>query len=119
MDRYIADPPRTTNQKPKKRMMVMRNVGAERDLQFGDKPDRYVITTKKDKHGHMSGIHSWAYNDEKGMFIVKSKNGDVEYYDNSAAFESQTAVDLRELSNAGYHDQIKNPNCKIGWNFFN
>ncbi|MFS7933962.1 hypothetical protein Hanom_Chr05g00385931 [Helianthus anomalus] len=53
------------------------------------------------------------------MFIVKRKNGDVEYYDNSTAFESQTAVDLRELSNAGYHEQTKNPNYKIGWDFFN
>ncbi|KAJ0787728.1 hypothetical protein HanPI659440_Chr05g0183651 [Helianthus annuus] len=77
MDHYIANPPRTANQKPKKRMVVMRNVGAERDLQFGDKPDRYVITTKKDKHGNRSGIHSWAYNDEKGMLIVKKRNGDV------------------------------------------
>ncbi|MFS7933961.1 hypothetical protein Hanom_Chr05g00385921 [Helianthus anomalus] len=56
MDCYIANPPHTANQKPKKRMVVMRNVGAERDLQFGDKPDRYVITTEKDKHGNRSGI---------------------------------------------------------------
>ncbi|KAM0037464.1 hypothetical protein Hdeb2414_s0013g00403351 [Helianthus debilis subsp. tardiflorus] len=118
MDRYIANPPPTANQKLKKRMVLMRNVGAERDLQFGDKPDRYVITTEKHKQGNRSGIHSWAYNDEKGMFIVKRKNGDVEYYDNSTAFVSWTTVDLRELSNAGYHDQCKNPNCKIEWNFF-
>ncbi|MFS7913103.1 hypothetical protein Hanom_Chr02g00137921 [Helianthus anomalus] len=87
IDRYIANPPRTANQKPRKKM-VMRNVGAERDLQFGDRPDRHVITTEKDKHGNRSGIHSWAYNDEKGIFIVLRKNEDVEYYDNSAAFES-------------------------------
>ncbi|KAF5818416.1 hypothetical protein HanRHA438_Chr02g0066291 [Helianthus annuus] len=119
MDRYIANPPRTANQKPRKKMVVMRNVGAERNLQFGDKPDRYVITTEKDKRGNRSGIHSWAYNDDKGMFIVKRRNGDCEYYDNSAAFESWTAVDLRELSNAGFHNQTKNPNCKIRWNFYN
>ncbi|KAM0070945.1 hypothetical protein Hdeb2414_s0001g00019201 [Helianthus debilis subsp. tardiflorus] len=53
------------------------------------------------------------------MFIVLRKNGDVEYYANSKAFNSWTPVDLRELSNAGFHDQIKNPNCKIGVNFFN
>ncbi|KAF5788718.1 hypothetical protein HanXRQr2_Chr09g0362351 [Helianthus annuus] len=47
MDRYIDNPPRTTNQKLKKKMVVMRNVGAERNLEFGDKPDRYVITTEK------------------------------------------------------------------------
>ncbi|KAM0040097.1 hypothetical protein Hdeb2414_s0012g00389811 [Helianthus debilis subsp. tardiflorus] len=80
IDRYIANPPRTTNQKPRKKMVVMRNVGAERDLQFGDKPDRYVIITKKDRRGNRSGTHSWAYNDEKGMFIVLRKNGEVEYY---------------------------------------
>ncbi|MFS8009307.1 hypothetical protein Hanom_Chr14g01283191 [Helianthus anomalus] len=33
------------------------------------------------------------------MFILKRKNGDVEYYENYVAFESRTAVDLRELSN--------------------
>ncbi|KAJ0571332.1 hypothetical protein HanHA300_Chr05g0189031 [Helianthus annuus] len=53
------------------------------------------------------------------MFIVLRKNGDVEYYANSEAFESWMAVDLRELSRASYHDQTQNPNCKIGWNFFN
>ncbi|MFS7918109.1 hypothetical protein Hanom_Chr03g00197001 [Helianthus anomalus] len=74
---------------------------------------------KDDKHGNRFGIHNWAYNDEKGMFIVKRRNGDCEYYDNSASFESWTVVDLRELSNAGFHNQTKNPNCKIGWNFFN
>ncbi|MFS7929409.1 hypothetical protein Hanom_Chr04g00332211 [Helianthus anomalus] len=83
----------------------MRNVGAERNLQFGDKPDRYVITTEKSKKGNRSGIKSWAYNNEKRMFIVLRNNGDVEYYDNSKAFKSWT--------------QVKNPNCKIGVNFFN
>ncbi|MFS7937307.1 hypothetical protein Hanom_Chr05g00426071 [Helianthus anomalus] len=102
IDRYIANPPRTANQKTRKKITVMRNVGAERDLQFSDRPDRYGITTEKDKH-----------------FIVKRKNGDVEYYYNSAAFESWTVVDLRELSNEEYHDHCKNPNCKIGFNFFN
>ncbi|KAF5772309.1 hypothetical protein HanXRQr2_Chr13g0575361 [Helianthus annuus] len=103
-------------------MVVMRNVGVERNLEFGDKPDRYIITTEKDrfdKHGNRSGILSWAYNDEKGMFIVKRKNGEVEYYDHSDAFESWIEVDLRELSNAGFHNQTVNPNCKIEWNFFN
>ncbi|MFS7951432.1 hypothetical protein Hanom_Chr07g00595111 [Helianthus anomalus] len=83
-------------------MVAMRNVAAERNLQFGDKPDRYVITSEKSKKGNRSGIRSWEYNDEKEMFIVLRKN-----------------VDLRELSNAGFHDQVKNPNCKIGVNFYN
>ncbi|MFS8003814.1 hypothetical protein Hanom_Chr13g01218301 [Helianthus anomalus] len=52
------------------------------------------------------------------MFIVLRKNGDVEYYANSKAFNSWTPVDLRELSNAGFHDQVNNPICKIGVNFF-
>ncbi|MFS8009311.1 hypothetical protein Hanom_Chr14g01283231 [Helianthus anomalus] len=52
------------------------------------------------KHGNRSGIHNWAYIDENGMFILKRKNGDVEYYENYVAFESRTAVDLRELSNS-------------------
>ncbi|MFS7951433.1 hypothetical protein Hanom_Chr07g00595121 [Helianthus anomalus] len=100
-------------------MVAMRNVAAERNLQFGDKPDRYVITSEKSKKGNRSGIRSWEYNDEKEMFIVLRKNGDVEYYANSEAFNSWTPVDLRELSNAGFHDQVKNPNCKIGVNFYN
>ncbi|KAF5809750.1 hypothetical protein HanRHA438_Chr04g0171191 [Helianthus annuus] len=119
MDRYIDNPPRTANQKLKKKMVVMRNVGVKRDLQFGDKPDRYVITTEKDKHGNRSSILSWSYNDEMEMFIVKRKSGAVEYYDHSDAFNSWTAVDLRELSNATFHNQTVNPNCKIRWNFFN
>ncbi|KAJ0614665.1 hypothetical protein HanIR_Chr02g0064961 [Helianthus annuus] len=90
----MKTPPSTANQKPRKKMVVMRNVGAERNLQFGDQPDRYVITTEKDKRGNKSGITSWAYNDEKGMFIVMRMNRDVEYYDNFDAFESWTAVDL-------------------------
>ncbi|KAJ0575583.1 hypothetical protein HanIR_Chr05g0214381 [Helianthus annuus] len=47
MNRYFENPPRMANQKPRKKMVVMRNVGAERNLQFGDQPDRYVITTEK------------------------------------------------------------------------
>ncbi|MFS7938778.1 hypothetical protein Hanom_Chr05g00443771 [Helianthus anomalus] len=74
MNRYIDNPPHTANQKLKKKMVVMRNVGAERNLEFGDKPGRCVIKTKRDKHGNKSGILIWAYNDE--MFIVKRKNGD-------------------------------------------
>ncbi|KAJ0681704.1 hypothetical protein HanPI659440_Chr16g0639081 [Helianthus annuus] len=119
MKRYYENPPRAANQKPRKKMVVMRNVGAETDLQFGDRPDRCVITTEKVKRGNRYGIRSWAYNDEKWMFIVLRKDGEVEYYDNYATFELWTAIDLRELSNAGYHDQCKNPNCKIGVNFFN
>ncbi|MFS7914528.1 hypothetical protein Hanom_Chr02g00154511 [Helianthus anomalus] len=66
MDCYIANPPRTANQKPKKKMVVIRNLGAERDLQFGDKPDR-----------------------------------------------------SERVKQCTLHNQTKNPNCKIGWNFFN
>ncbi|KAJ0703254.1 hypothetical protein HanPI659440_Chr14g0548911 [Helianthus annuus] len=80
MNCYFENPPRTANQKPRKKMVVMRNVGAERDLEFGDRPDRYVITTEKAKHGNRLGIHNWAYNDVKGMFIVRRNNGDVEFY---------------------------------------
>ncbi|MFS7937612.1 hypothetical protein Hanom_Chr05g00429671 [Helianthus anomalus] len=119
MNMYYESTPRTVNQKPRKKMVVMRNVGAERNLQFGDKPDRYVITTEKSKKGNRLGIRSWAYNDENEMFIVLRKNGDLEYYKNSEDFNSWTPVDLRELSNAGFHDQVKNPNCKIGVNFYN
>ncbi|MFS7917039.1 hypothetical protein Hanom_Chr03g00184431 [Helianthus anomalus] len=53
------------------------------------------------------------------MFIVLRKNNEVEYYQSSEDFSSWTPIDLRELSNAGFHDQVKNPNCKIGVNFFN
>ncbi|MFS7943462.1 hypothetical protein Hanom_Chr06g00500541 [Helianthus anomalus] len=55
IDRYIANPPRTTNQRPRKKMVVMRTMGAE---QFGDKPDRYVVTTEQAKHGNRFGFHS-------------------------------------------------------------
>ncbi|MFS7936962.1 hypothetical protein Hanom_Chr05g00421911 [Helianthus anomalus] len=118
MNRYYESTPRTANQKPRKRMVIMRNVGAERNLEFGDQPDRYVITTEKKTKGNRSGIVSWAYNDEKGMFIVLRKNNEVEYYESSEDFNSWTPVDLRELSNAGFHDQVKNPHCKIGFNFY-
>ncbi|MFS7999187.1 hypothetical protein Hanom_Chr12g01163081 [Helianthus anomalus] len=76
MNMYYESTPRTTNQKPRKKMVVMRNVGAERNLQFGDKPDRYVITNEKSKKGNRSGIRIWAYNDEKEIFIVLRKNGE-------------------------------------------
>ncbi|MFS8025241.1 hypothetical protein Hanom_Chr16g01472661 [Helianthus anomalus] len=103
-------------------MVVMRNVGAEKNLEFGDQPDRYVITTEKDRsneYGNRCGILSWAYDEEKGMFLVKRGNGAVEYYSHSNAFESWTTVDLRELSRAPYHDQTTSLHCKIGWNFYN
>ncbi|MFS7967575.1 hypothetical protein Hanom_Chr09g00787321 [Helianthus anomalus] len=58
-----------------------------------------------DRYGNRTGIRSWAYNDEKGLFLVTRNNGIVEYYNSASAFESWTAVDLRELSQASYHDQ--------------
>ncbi|KAF5789602.1 hypothetical protein HanXRQr2_Chr09g0373211 [Helianthus annuus] len=100
----------------------MRNMGGEKDFGFQDQPDRYVVTIETDRfdvYGNWSGIVSWAYNEEKGMFLVKRGNGAVEYYSHSDAFESWTAVDLRELSRAPYHDQTTSLHCKIGWNFFN
>ncbi|MFS7993364.1 hypothetical protein Hanom_Chr12g01093181 [Helianthus anomalus] len=53
------------------------------------------------------------------MFLMKRKNGVVEYYNNADASETWTTVDLRELSQASYHDQCRDHNCKIGWNFYN
>ncbi|KAJ0903438.1 hypothetical protein HanPSC8_Chr07g0269851 [Helianthus annuus] len=122
IDRYIQNPPRTTNQKKKQKEVIMRNVGAERDFGYQDQLDRYVVTTENDTfdvYGNSSGIVSWVYNDDKGMFLVKRKNGAVEYYNHCNAFESWTTVDLRELSQAPYHDQYRDHNCKIGWNFYN
>ncbi|MFS8001828.1 hypothetical protein Hanom_Chr13g01194931 [Helianthus anomalus] len=101
-------------------MVVMRNVGAKRNLEFGDQPGTYVITTETDRfdeYRNRSSILSWAYNEEKGIFLVKIGNGAVEYNSHSDAFESWTAVDLRELSRALYHDQTTSLHCKIGWNF--
>ncbi|MFS7968689.1 hypothetical protein Hanom_Chr09g00800541 [Helianthus anomalus] len=48
MNRYFENPPRTANQKPRKKMVVMRNVGAERDQEFGDRSDRYARVNFKD-----------------------------------------------------------------------
>ncbi|KAF5771973.1 hypothetical protein HanRHA438_Chr13g0582441 [Helianthus annuus] len=98
IDRYIQNPPRTAYQKRKQKMVVRRNVGAEKNLEFGDQPDRYIINTEKhifNTYGNKYGILSWAYSEENGMFIVKRGNVEVEYYDHSDAFESWTAVDLR------------------------
>ncbi|MFS7962227.1 hypothetical protein Hanom_Chr08g00724191 [Helianthus anomalus] len=103
-------------------MVVMRNVGAEKNLKFRDQPDRYVVTTEMDRfeeYGNMFGIVSWEYNEEKDMFLVKRGNGAVEYYIHSDAFESSTVVDLRELTRDPYHDQTTSLHYKIGWNFFN
>ncbi|KAM0041767.1 hypothetical protein Hdeb2414_s0011g00370141 [Helianthus debilis subsp. tardiflorus] len=103
-------------------MVVMRNVGAEKNFEFGDEPDTYVVTIEKDRfdeYGNRFGILSWAYNEDKGMFLVKRCNGAVEYYSHSDAFKSRTAVGLRELSRAPYHDQNTSLHCKIGWNLYN
>ncbi|KAM0071068.1 hypothetical protein Hdeb2414_s0001g00020591 [Helianthus debilis subsp. tardiflorus] len=107
IDRYIQNPPRTANHKKKQKEVIMMNVGAKRNFGFQDQPHRYMITTEKyrfDVCHNRSGIVSWVYNDEKGMFLVKRKNGAVEYYNYADAFKSWTIVDLRELSKASYHD---------------
>ncbi|KAL9993450.1 hypothetical protein Hdeb2414_s0006g00218021 [Helianthus debilis subsp. tardiflorus] len=122
INRYILNSPRTANQKMKQKEVIMRNVRAERNFGFQNQPDRYVITTQNDRfdvYDNMYGIVSWAYNDEKGMFLVKRKNGAVEDYNNADAFKSWTTLDLRELSQDSYHDQCRDHNCQIGWNFFN
>ncbi|MFS7997553.1 hypothetical protein Hanom_Chr12g01143111 [Helianthus anomalus] len=119
LNKYIQDPPRTMNLRMKQKEVIIRNVGSKKNYGFQDLPDRYVVTTGKDRYGNRIGIRSWSYNDEKGLFLVIRRNGKVEYYSSASPFKSWIAVDLRELSDARYHDQCRNPNCKIGWNLYN
>ncbi|KAJ0576494.1 hypothetical protein HanOQP8_Chr05g0181621 [Helianthus annuus] len=108
INKYIQDPPCTVSQRMKQKEVAMRNGGSEKNYGFQDLPDRYVVKTGKDKYeryGNKTGIRSWAYNDEKGLFLVTRNNGKVEYYNSASVFESWIFVDLRELSQASYHDQ--------------
>ncbi|KAM0019839.1 hypothetical protein Hdeb2414_s0025g00660381 [Helianthus debilis subsp. tardiflorus] len=49
LDSYIQNPPRTANQKKKQQEVIMKNVGAERNFGFLDQPNRYMVTTEKDR----------------------------------------------------------------------
>ncbi|MFS7947250.1 hypothetical protein Hanom_Chr06g00546001 [Helianthus anomalus] len=108
LNKYIQDPPRVVNQRLKQKEVIMRNVGREKDSEFQDLSDRYVVTIRKDRYdryGNQTGIKSWAYNDEKGLFLVTRNNENVGYYNSASSFQSWTAVDRRELSWVSYHDQ--------------
>ncbi|KAL8257323.1 hypothetical protein R6Q59_029364 [Mikania micrantha] len=62
--------------------------------------DQYVVTTEKsyyDQVGDRSGIHSWHYDGDKRMWVVKRKSGNLEYYESPFNFESWTRVDLAKL----------------------
>ncbi|MFS7917175.1 hypothetical protein Hanom_Chr03g00185981 [Helianthus anomalus] len=50
LNKYIEDPPRTANQRLKQKEVIMRNVGSKKDFGFQDFPDRYVITTGRDRY---------------------------------------------------------------------
>ncbi|KAM0040084.1 hypothetical protein Hdeb2414_s0012g00389671 [Helianthus debilis subsp. tardiflorus] len=108
LNKYIQDPPCIVNQRLKQEEVIMRNVGSEKDSGFQDLPDRYVVTTGKDRYdryGNRTGIKSWAYNDEKGLFLVTRNNGKEGYYNSASSFQPWTAVDHHKLSWASYHDQ--------------
>ncbi|MFS7936489.1 hypothetical protein Hanom_Chr05g00416191 [Helianthus anomalus] len=95
INKYIQDPPLTVSQRMKQKEVVMRNVGSEKNYGFQDLPDRYVIKTGKDiydRYRNRTGIRSWAYNDEKGLFLVTRNNGKVEYYNSASVFESWIVV---------------------------
>ncbi|KAL8245925.1 hypothetical protein R6Q59_007141, partial [Mikania micrantha] len=65
-----------------------------------DLPEKYVVTTGRnyyDQVGDRSGIHSWHYDGDNRMCVVKRKSGNLEYYESPLDFESWTRVDLVEL----------------------
>ncbi|MFS7986741.1 hypothetical protein Hanom_Chr11g01013851 [Helianthus anomalus] len=54
----------------------MRNVGAEKDFGFLHNPDRYAVTTEKDRfdvYGNRSVILSWGFNEEKDVYLKMEK----------------------------------------------
>ncbi|MFS7967194.1 hypothetical protein Hanom_Chr09g00782951 [Helianthus anomalus] len=76
LNKYIENPPRTTNQRLKQKVVIMRNVGNEKDYGFQDLPNRYVVTTGRDRYDRYDNrtrIQSWVYNDENEMFLLQGR----------------------------------------------
>ncbi|KAL8226022.1 hypothetical protein R6Q57_018579 [Mikania cordata] len=77
-----------------------------------DLPKKYVISTGKnfyDKVGDRSGIHSWHYDRDRRMWVVKRKSGNLEYYQSPGNFESWIRVDFVELDEAPFFNRSNDP----------
>ncbi|KAL8240202.1 hypothetical protein R6Q59_013557 [Mikania micrantha] len=68
-----------------------------------DLPEKY------DKVGDRSSIHSWHYDGDKQMWVVKRKRGNLEYYEGPLDFESWTRVDLAEFDEAPFFNRSNYP----------
>ncbi|KAL4556434.1 hypothetical protein LXL04_039086 [Taraxacum kok-saghyz] len=61
-----------------------------------------------------SGIRVWGYDDDREMWFVKRKSGNVEYYEKKIDFMSWTKVDLSELIQAPFYNPSNDP---MTWGF--
>ncbi|KAL8200094.1 hypothetical protein R6Q57_011433 [Mikania cordata] len=70
--------------------------------------DKWVAGKRVDIYKR-SGIHSWHYDGDKRMWVVKRKSGNLEYYGSPLDFESWTKVDLVELDEAPFFNRSNDP----------
>lgn len=106
IDRYLAGDtsihPMTAEQR--KEYLVMRNVNLNRD-ETNYNQEKFIMEIGKsryDKEGNRSGIHSWSFDSDKDLWVVRRNDGSNEYYKNRVDFSSFTKVDLQELVNAPF-----------------
>src|ERR1044071_4207017 len=119
MKKYFEDQvPRVRDRRPGS-AYVLKNLAEPSIDPMEEHPERYVTITsdRYDTYGNRTGIECWRYNDDKGVFVVHRKNGAVEYYASTSAFNSWTKIDLTELSRSPFINQTRNPRNKIGLMF--
>ncbi|KAI3754619.1 hypothetical protein L1987_54406 [Smallanthus sonchifolius] len=71
------------------------------------------------KRGDISGVASWGYDSEKGMYVVKRKSGHLEYYKSAHDFSSLTKVDLHQLNDAYFENKGRNGPAEMFHTFLN
>ena len=63
----------------------------------------------KAKYGDRSGITVWGFHDQKNIWAIKRKSGNVQYYAHQNDFNSQTKVDLTEQFDAPFRNPSNDP----------
>jgi len=113
MDEYfkrITDKPtdkaKTTRLKKKREFVVLKNKNQNPDDPNAQATHNLMDVGESyyDKVGNRSGIVSWGFDHDRGMWWVKRNVGPTEWYKGAGQFQTFTKVDLIALANAPYSD---------------
>ncbi|KAI3733238.1 hypothetical protein L1987_64458 [Smallanthus sonchifolius] len=100
---HVAEPTKATSSSAKESWLETLPL---REVHYFTSSD--ALAKKNDR----SPILSWMYDSEKHLYLVKRKNGRIEYFANMHDFESLPGYDLRALNKAPFYNLGNNGHAR-------